>query len=127
MRDAERRVVVWRLGDAVLAVPLADTVEIAAVDGEGRADGRGGALALTPPPGLPLPRRATLAVVVRTAAGATALAADEVLGVRTVADGGTEPVPAWLGALPTAHIEGMIRVDGDRTAALLDATALGPG
>jgi hypothetical protein len=122
---AERRVVVWRAGEALLAVPLEDTIEIAAVDRDGRAAGRDGPLALEAPPGLPFPDPAPRAVIIRTAGRRVALAAESVEGVRTVHGEGTDPIPAWLGRLSADHIEGMIRIHGDRVAALLDVDALG--
>jgi chemotaxis signal transduction protein len=125
MAGGERRVVVWRTGEALLAVPLESTVEIAGVDAGGLAVGRDGPLELAPPPGLALPDGAQRAVVVRTPGGTVALAADSVEGVMVVAGEGAEPVPPWLGRLPVDHIEGVVRTRDGQVAALLDVDALG--
>lgn len=115
----------WRAGDALLALPLEDTVEIAPVGDDGLAMGRDGPLDLAAPPGLPMPRRPARAVVARTAGGRVAIAADSVEGVLSVAGDGAEPVPAWLRRLSPDHIAGVIRLPGGRVAALLGVEALG--
>ena len=125
MAGTERRIVVWRVGEALLAVPLEATVEIAAVGEDRRADGRDGPLDLEPPPGLPLPEGAPRAVIVRASSRKVALAAEAIEGVVTVAGHGAEPVPPWLGGLSADHIEAVVRIGDGRVAALLDVDALG--
>lgn len=118
--------VVWRVGDALLAAPLAAIVEVAPVSADGTATSRLGALELQAAPGLPAPARPRRAVVIRTAGAAVAIAADDVEGVQPYTEHSAAPTPAWLGTLPTAHLAGLIRLDDDRIAALLAVDAL-PG
>lgn len=113
------RVIVWRVGDALLAAPLARTAEIAAVDPDGRAMSRSGPLELQAPPGLPLPRRPHRAVVLRAGETAVAMAADEVEGVRSYTDRQATATPAWLDSLRTDHLAALILLDDQRIAALL--------
>lgn len=123
------RVVVWSLGDALLAAPLAVIVEIATVAADGRAMSRLGPLDVRSAPGLPAPAGPRRAVVVRTGeagAAALAIAADDVEGVKPYTPAEAAATPAWLRTLPTGHIAGMIRLDDDRIAALLAIEAL-PG
>lgn len=120
----EDRVVVWRVGDALLAAPLADTAEIAAVSRDGRALSRSGRLELRTPPGLSPPARPRRAVVLRAGKAALAMAADEVEGVRPYTERHTPATPAWIGTLKADHLAGLIRLDDDRIAALLAIDAL---
>lgn len=132
MRDGEPmagpagRVVVWRVGDATLAVPLDDTVEIAPVV-DGRAVTRSGPLSLRTPAGLARPGDPQHAVVVRTGGDHAAMAADAVEGVHEGAGDRTAALPPWLLGVSGEQLAGLIRLDDDRIAALLHARALGPG
>lgn len=119
------RVVAWRLGQAILAARLEDTVEIAAVAADGHAVGRTDRLELRTPPGLEPPTRPHHAVVVRVRGRETAMAADEVLGIQSYTTRDSTPLPPWLDPLPTAHLARLIRLPDDRIAALLDLDALG--
>lgn len=112
-----RQLVVWSAGGALLAVPLEDTVEIAAIDSDGRSTGRAGPLEPVLPPGLTA-ERPPHAVVVRRPGGPLALSADEVEGV-TGGSETTAPTPEWLGALPLDHLDGLVLLDDGRIAALL--------
>lgn len=120
----EGRVVVWRVGDVLLAARLADTVEIAAVASDGRAVSRSGRLEPRTPPGIPVPERPARAVVVRVGGREMALAADEVLGIEPFTPGGVAAVPAWLDDLFAPHLTRLVRLPDHRLAALLDLTAL---
>lgn len=113
------RVLVWRLGSALLAARLEDVVEVVMVAADGRALSRGGQLEVTPPPGMTSPTRPPRAVVVRAGAGTMAMAADEVEGVKEYALRDSAPTPAWLRGLPTEHLAGLIHLEGSRVAALL--------
>lgn len=112
-----RRLVVWTAGGALLAVPLEDTVEIAALDDDGRTTGRAGPLEPVLPPGLTADRPAR-AVVVRHPAGPLALAAEAVEGVSEGAET-TAPTPSWLGGLRLDHLDGLVLLEDGRIAALL--------
>lgn len=125
--DEADEVVVWRLAGALLAVPLAAVVEIAAVTADGRAVTRAGRLELRTPPGLSLAADAadcTRAVVVRTGGGAMALAAEVVEGVKPYTKRERAPTPPWIRTLPTEHLAGLIRLDDRRVAALLAVDTL---
>lgn len=115
----ETRIVVWRVGEALLAAPLADTVEIAAVAGDGRAVSRSGHLELRTPEGLEPPREPRRAVVVESAAGPTAMAADEVVGVRSHRPGDVAGIPAWLSEVSDRAVTSLVRLDDDRIVALV--------
>ncbi len=112
-----RRLVVWSAGGALLAVPLETTIEVAALDADGRTTGRAGALEPRLPPGITTdrPRRA---VVVRHPSGPLALAADVVEGVSDGAET-TAPIPTWLERLPLDHLEDLVLLHDGRIAALL--------
>jgi chemotaxis signal transduction protein len=126
--------VVWRLGDALLAVALGAVDEVVGVDADGLARARGGALELRAPPGLDLPPGSRHAVVIASGAGEgagpgspsqrLALAADEVVGVYEAADVSPLPPPDWLGRLDAGHLSGLIRLQDGRVAATLDPDAL---
>lgn len=121
------RVVVWRVGDALLAVPLAAAVEIAAVASDGKAVSRAGRLEIRTPPGIPHVSRCPRAVVVRagpTGGELVALAAEAVEGVKAYAEKDAAVTPEWLRGLSMAHVAGLIRVDDRRVAALLAVDAL---
>lgn len=115
-------VVVWRLGDAFLAVALEHVVEVTAVE-NGAARGRGGAVDLIVPTGLPDPERPTRAVVLQADDRRLAVPADEVYGTRACDPAGVTAVPDWLAALPEAF-RSLVRVDDGRLAALLDPLRL---
>lgn len=120
----EGRVVVWRLGDALLAAPLADTIEIAAVAADGLAVSRAGRLALHTPAGIRSRERPTRAVVVRVAGREVAMAAEEVLGIEPFAPAETAPLPPWLETVPASHVAGLVRLPDQRLAVLLHLDAL---
>lgn len=122
--SARRRVVVWRVGDALLAAPVDAVVEIAAVDAAGTVRSRVGALDPRTPPGLEPPEAPVRAVVLRAGGGHLAMAADHVDGVTAWEPGATAPTPDWLRSLPTGHVASLIRLDQDRVAALLAVDAL---
>lgn len=121
---AVERVVVWRTGGTLLAVPLESTVEVAPVRGDGRSAGRSGSLPLVTPPGVAWSGDARRAVVVRAGNGVIALAAESVEGVLTVLPGRAEPTPPWLAGVATRHIARVVRLDGGRVAALLSIDSL---
>ena len=124
-RDSdELQVVVWYVGDAILAAPVETVIEIAPVDREGAVRSRAGTLQLTSPPGLDPPASPERAVVLRNAAGAVAMAADSVDGVVTCGRGAATSTPEWLRALPTRHLASLIRLDDDRVAAMLAVDSL---
>jgi chemotaxis signal transduction protein len=126
--------VVWRLGDALLAVALGAVDEVVGVGADGRARARGGALELHAPPGLDLPAGSRQAVIIASGAGEgvgagsppqrLALAADEVEGVYEAGDVSPLPPPGWLGRLDAPHLTGLIRLQDGRVAAALDPDAL---
>lgn len=118
-------VVVWRVGDVLLAVALDDVMEVAAV-GDGRtASARGGALTLTAIRGLDTRAEpAHRAIVVRTSRGPRAVAATEVEGVFESPDIGVHATPRWLEGVETGPVKALVRVDDQRTAALLDVEAI---
>lgn len=118
------RVVVWGVGDALLAVPLDAAIEIAAVGTDRRAITRAGPLELWTPPGLQEVYDCRRAVVVRASGGAVALAADAVEGVKPYTEREAAPTPPWLRSLPTPHMAGLVRLDDDRVAALLAVESL---
>lgn len=123
-RGEEARAVVWRVGDALLAIPLSAAMEIAAVASDGRAEARSGRLELRTPPGVSALTDCRHAVVVRTAESPVALAAEAVDGVLAYTQLDAVPAPAWLRGLSTEHIAGLIRLDDQRVAALLAVEAL---
>jgi chemotaxis signal transduction protein len=122
-------VLLWRLGEALLAVELTAVEEIAGVDAAGRARTRAGDLPIEAPPGLESAARPARAVVLRPAGlgRRIALAADEVEGVMEPASPGGLPTPDWLGGLGSPHVRALIRVDDVRVAALLDTDPLFSG
>jgi hypothetical protein len=119
--------VVWRSGDALLAVALAAVEAIAPVGADGQALARAGALELRSPPGLPPPAGARQAVVVRRGAGdarqRVALPADHVEGVLEARGPVREP-PPWLAGLGAGHLAGLILLEDGRVAATLDPDSL---
>ena len=118
------RVVVWRVGEVLLAARLSDTVEIAAVASDGLAVSRSGRLEPRTPPGIAPPERPVRAVVVRVGDGEVAMAADEVLGIEPFTPEDSASVPSWLGALSAPHLARLVRLPDHRLAALLDLHAL---
>lgn len=120
----DQQVVVWHVGDAILAVPVETVVEIASVDRDGTVRSRTGTLQPITPPGLDPPASPERAVVLRNASGSLAMAADHVDGVTTCERGAATPTPEWLRTLPTRHLASLIRLDGDRVAALLAVDSL---
>lgn len=121
----EPRAVVWRVGDALLAVPVADTVEVAPVAG-GRAASQLGSLPLHDLPGIPAPGDPRRAVIVRSAAAPLALPAETVEGVIPYQPG-SAPLPDWLRHLPAPHLDRLVRLDDRRIAALLAVDRLRAG
>lgn len=121
-------VVLWRLGDALLAIELMAVEEIAPVDAAGRARSREAELEVAVPPGLAPDQPAAAAVVVRMAGAPEprrmALAAHAVDGVVEGEQVGGVATPAWLEGLEHAHIRALLRLDDGRVAALLDTDAL---
>lgn len=118
-RTGPLQVVVWRLGDALLAAPVALVDEVTPLDREGRARCRTGPLALTPIPALEPGTPARNAVVVQRGGRRFALPASTVEGVRTVA-GDAHEAPAWLGRRARRRVTGILMLEDDRLAALLD-------
>ena len=108
--------VVWRTGDALLAAPLEDVVEVSAVEG-GQAVTRTGRVKPVAPEGLaaPAPRRA---IVLRGPHGVVPFPADEVEEVATGSAAGRVPTPEWLGS-DLEWVRGLLRLDDHRVAALL--------
>lgn len=122
--DEEGQVLVWRLGDALLAAPLEAVVEVATVGADGRATSRAGPVDLTVPPGVRSSTVTERAVVVRARGIMLALAADDVEGVMPCTLRDSAATPPWLRSLPTTHLTGLVRLDGGRVAALLAIDAL---
>lgn len=123
-RDDGRRVLVWSIGGALLAVPLDAVVEIAPIaDDEART--RGGRLPLRTIASLETTGVARRAVVLRSGATLMAVAADEVEGVHAASLDDQAPTPAWLTTLPTDHLAGLIQLTDVRVAALLAVESLG--
>jgi len=118
------RALVWRSGDALLAVPVDAVLEVTDTDDEGRARSRRGPVPLSAVPGLQPAGHARRAVVVRSGGTTLALAADEVEGVREYTVRESAPTPPWLGTLPTGHLAGLVRLDEGRVAALLAVDTL---
>jgi len=118
--------VVWRLGDALLAVPLDAVEEVVAVGGDRQARGREVVLDVVDPPGLPPHESPRHAVIIRAVGTArrVALAADQVEGVRDPSDAPALDPPPWLAALASVHTRTLVRLDDRRVAALLDVAAL---
>jgi chemotaxis signal transduction protein len=131
-RGEQGALVVWRLGDALLAVPLHDVDEVVGVDPAGLARAREGPLELRAPPGLELPAASHQAVVVgggEAAPGSArpkrmALAADEVEGVYGSDEASSEAPPTWLGEIGSPHLASLVRLQDGRVAAALDVGAL---
>jgi hypothetical protein len=123
-------VVVWRIAGALLAAELHAVAEVAPVSDGGVVQTRDGDLELTPIPGLGEPS-APLAVVLQPqgakAGMRVALPADAVEGVLTPGTVVEAEPPGWLRALHMPHVQGLLRVDGDRLVALLHADAIGDG
>jgi chemotaxis signal transduction protein len=113
--------VVWRLGELLLAVPLADVEEIAPVDADTRfASSRGAALEVVPPHGVPMAAEPRRAVVVRGGPGVrVALAADDVEGVLPAGAAAGVAPPAWLAGLDLRHVAHLVRLADGRIAAVL--------
>ncbi|NIP78813.1 MAG: hypothetical protein GWM90_06275 [Gemmatimonadetes bacterium] len=109
------RVVVWRAGEAVLALPVESVIEVAEPGGDGRVRSRAGPLEPMDLPGLP-PDAPRWAVVVRARRGAVALAADSVEGVTGA--GPVESAPGWLGPMARDHLRGLVRLTDGRIAAV---------
>lgn len=132
MPPAERPpVLVWRRGEALLAVEVDAVLEIARTDAAAGVDvetvrTRAGEARVLDLPGLPRDRAAR-AVVLRTAAGLVALPADTVEGIRAMTPDRFAPAPRWLQALAPDHVRGIVTLDDDRLAALLAVDALRPG
>lgn len=120
------RVVVWSLGEALLAAALHDVVAVAPVGDDGRAHGREGGVGLVVPPGLPPPASPVQAVILDTARGRVAVPADGVEGVRECGPGSVAPPPPWLQGLAATVLRGLVRLDDRRIAGLLDPDALPP-
>ena len=133
MPPAERPpVLVWRRGEALLAVEVDSVLEIARTDAPaGTADDepvrtRGGVAPVLNLPGLPR-ERAARAVILTTDAGLVALPADAVEGIRAMTADRFASAPEWLQALAPDHVRGIVTLDDDRLAALLAVDALRPG
>lgn len=118
-----RRVLVWRVGGALLAAPIDAVVEVAPAEG-GSTDCRAGRLDLRGMPGLQTDGDAPHAVILRADSGLFAIAADEVEGVRTSTAREESPTPDWLHTLPTEHLAGLLQLPDARVAALLDVESL---
>ena len=123
--DEPVRVLVWRYGGALLAVPLDAVLEVAAVTARA-ALSRHGELDLVGVRGLgpevESPRRA---IVLRTGGRMVAIPADAVEGVVEAERGRVGPAPRWLAGVDARHVKALVRLDPDRTAALLDVEAVG--
>lgn len=124
----EGPLVVWSLGDALLAVPVAAVEEVVPVDDTGRVHARAGELDLAPASLLRVVSRPSHAVVVRAAAEAgerrLALPADRVEGVLGADRAAGIPAPGWLDGIEAPHIASLVRLDTGRVAALLDVAEL---
>lgn len=119
----ERRVLVWRVGGALLAAPIETVVEVAPVR-EGTTRSRVGRVEIRDVPGLRPEGDAEHAIILRADTGLLAIAADEVAGVQTSTPGTQSPTPAWLRALPTEHFAGLLQLPDARVAALLVVDSL---
>lgn len=121
-------VVVWRLGDALLAVELDAVEAVVSVDTDGRARTRAGLLEITTPPGLDSSGASRHAVVLLRCDGEEeariALAADEVEGVVEPDDASAVDPPEWLASVESAHLRALVPLADRRVAALLEVAAL---
>ncbi len=125
-QNERARALVWRSGDALLAVPLAAVLEIAAPDADGRVRSRVGSLPVSTVPGLPPAANPPRAVVIRAGGATVALAADDVEGVREYTARESARTPPWLRLLNIDHLAGLVRLDEGRVAALLAVETLHP-
>lgn len=118
-----QRVLVWRVGGALLAAPIDAVVEVAAAHG-GSTECRAGRLDVRLVPGLRTDGDAPRAVILRAATGLIAIAADEVEGVRTSTVREESPKPGWLRTLPTEHFDRLLQLPDARVAALIAVESL---
>lgn len=126
MPAAERPpALVWRRGDALLAVEVDAVLEVTPAAREDAVDTREGPAPFLHLPGLPR-EAAPRAVVLRSAAGLVALPADGVDGIRAVVDGRVMPPPPWLRGFAPDYIRAIVALDDDRLAVLLAVDALRP-
>lgn len=114
---------VWERGQALLALPIEDVVEVAAVPGSGTIRSRGGAVEIALPRGLE-GGPARRAVVVRRGGELSALPADAVDGVTVASHARLSEPPAWIRPLAAPRVRAILRLEDDRLAALLDLDAL---
>lgn len=121
-----QRYVVWQVGEATLAASLDATVEVAALDPEGRARSRGGPVDVLATPGIQ-PVAPGRAVVLEGPDGPLALGADSVEGVLHADQTSPADTPSWLQRLPTRHLAGLLVLTDGRIAALLDVASLVAG
>lgn len=121
-------VLVWRRGEALLAVEVDAVLEVARAEGstpDATVRTRAADAPVLNLPGLPRDP-ATHAVIVRTGAGLVALPADVVEGIRAVTPDRFASAPRWLHALAPDHVRGIVTLDDDRLAVLLAVDALRP-
>jgi chemotaxis signal transduction protein len=124
-------VVVWRLGDALLAVEVDVVDQIVSVGPDGRARTRDGDLEVVLPPGVDPEHAPGQAVVVLAGHGPDrsriAVAAEHVEGVVESGDATALDSPAWLAGLESAHVRSLVQIEGGRVAALLHTAAMTRG
>lgn len=119
-------VVVWCLGDALLAVELGVVDRIVPVGPDGRARTGDGPVEVCTPQGLEPGRPPRYAVLLRGGRDGSrlAVAAEHVEGVFEPGDATAVDQPEWLAGLDSAHVRSLIRLADQRLAVLLDVAAL---
>jgi chemotaxis signal transduction protein len=119
-------VVVWRLGDAVLAVELGAVDRIVPVGPDGRARTHEGSVRVYTPQGIEPARPPRQAVLLHAGPGGSrlAVAAEHVEGVFDPEDATAIAPPEWLVGLDSTQVRSLIRLVDQRLAVLLDVATL---
>jgi hypothetical protein len=125
---ADGPLLVWRVGDALLAAPLAAVDEVATVGENGRAQARDGEIPVAAGPLPDAARQHRQAVILRRSdvagEGRLALPADQVDGVVAADQAEALPAPPWLAGIHAPHMAALVRLETGDIAALLDLAEL---
>lgn len=121
--SAPDAVLVWRWGDALLALPVVAVDEVARVGADGQAASRGAAMPVAAIPGLESREAPSTAVIARTGARRVALPAADVEGVVAVS-AAVRDTPGWLGDEARRRIQGVLELTDGRLAAMLRLDAV---